>query len=501
MSQKKAEKELNTKPTEGQNWVYQTPIRWDRETDVLVVGSGSAGLSAAVEAVNAAAKVLILEKYEDLGGASAGCAIYNAYDSKLGLHRKMGIKDSPELFYEDTMKSGEYKADPELVRTMVEGSPDAINFMIDHGCEFEDELRPGEGTVARRFKLKKSGSLPGRLFSYVQNNGGEIMLNTRLTDLFREGYLRGRVVGARAVSKDGKEINIKAKKAVILATGIWNADEKMVLKEWPTVPKEVLEITKAFGALGLPFGPWTGEAIRIAERIGAATRHMNYISVHPYKSRLEYLKKGIAVAGLTRIPFEVHINLEGKRFHDESQLRGAMGDDVLKQPEATYFVIEDSNLLPKYKMPWVWDHLDIWLKEGYVFRTNTIQELANRLEKTYRVPANEIVKTVDEYNRYCETGLDQKFAKPREFLLKLDKPPFYSGPPYTASIEETNGGLHADVKAQVLDREGEVIPNLYAAGTCVGGHIGSQIGGIMGNYQIDAVVFGRIAGQNAAFGT
>ena len=474
------------------------PKEWDYETDVVVIGSGAAGMSAAVEVVEAGKSVLVLEQYEVLGGATGGCQIYSAWSSKLNLPQLVqGVEDNAELMFADSMKASGNMADPEQVRLMCEQSPDAINFLLDHGCEFEDTLRFAEGRNGQgKYALKIAGMLSPTLLPHVEK-GGKLLLGTKFTEIIKQDPPGNRVIGIKAVDKDGKELNIKAGQGIILATGMWTDDEKMLLRHWPTLSQEIIEIDRTFAGLGLPFGPFTGEAIRAAQRLGASTRHMDYFGGEGYYATPEYLQKGVAIGGLTRMPNEVHINLNGQRFYDEGKTRGSMAEDVFKQPEATYFVVEDGNLIPGSLMPWApMEKIEEWVAAGYMVRGNTIDELAAELESKFNIPATAVVETLTNYNSYCDTGVDMEFGKAKVFLTKLDTPPFYVSPPQTAKAEYTYGGVDANMNAQVLDLDGEVIPGLYAAGMCAGGHFGKD--SILGNYQINAVVFGRIAGKNAA---
>ena len=459
----------------------EVPETWDEEVDVLVVGTGAAGLSAAVTASESGAEVLVLEQYEALRGllgriSAAGTKMQEAD----------GIQDSAELFYEDWMKAGNYKPDPELVRIAAEQSNDAIEWLMSYGTEYKS-VKLGEGATVPRSHMGGADMAGGLLAAALEKSGGRIMFSTRLTRLIRERYMEGRVVGARAVGEDGKELTIKAKKAVIVATGRWRNDAAMLLEHWPALPTAQLQ-PAVFGESG----EW-GDVIREGLRIGASMRHMAYINLSPYSSMIE----GVAGSGIVKAPQELWVNLEGQRVTDESSLRGALGEAALAQPDATYFSILDSN--PDVLLLYLKDtmeEIDTWVNEGSIIRANTIEELAEGLEQKWGVPADAVVQTVAKYNEYCETGVDVEFNKPKESLVKLELPPFYSGPPYTCKVAMTVGGFSANAEAQARDMEGEVIPGLYAAGMCCGGHHGQD--SVMGNYQVDAVVFGRTAGKNAA---
>jgi len=464
-------------PSEIKPWL---PAKWDIEADVLIVGSGVGGLSAAIEASRAGAGVLILERYGLRGTLGRICAAGTKWQAALG------IKDSPDEFFKDWMWASQNKADPELVRIMCDQSADGLHFLAEFDGGIKHDVKLGEGTLIPRAHMgwTEQGLCSKNMLAAIEKNGGKIMLNTTFTELFREGFLAGRVVGGRAVGKDGKEFTIKAKRAIIMATGRWREDEKMLVEHWPLIPKEMIRAVEP-GVSGE-----LGEGIRAGMAINASMRHMDYIQLAPYISTTP------GVSNLTKAPMEIWVNLNGKRFTDESALRGKVAEDVFNQPEHKYFCIQDSNpnTFKKYLSPTM-ELVDTWVKEGKIGRANTIKELADWLEKKYGIPADAVVETVADYNKYCEAGVDLEFKKPKDALVKVEVPPFY-GSPYTCQIAMTTGGFHINAKAQVLDTELEVIPGLYAGGMCCGGHHG--VYSVMGNYQIDAIVFGRIAGKEVA---
>jgi len=458
------------------------PAKWDMEADVLIVGSGVGGLSAAIEAARAGAGVLMLEQYGLRGTVGRICAAGTKWQAA------QGIKDSPELFFQDWMRSGNYKGDPELIRIACEQSAEGLYLLEEFDGGIAHPVKLGDDAVIPRAHMgwTEGAVCSKNMLAAMEKSGGKIMLNTMLTGLFREGYLAGRVVGARAVDKDGKEFTVKAKRAIIMATGRWRNDSKMLLEHWPALPQEILQAAEHGKS-----GEWA-DGIRAGMAINASMRHMDYIELAPYVSVIPNFPGGC----LTKAPQEIWVNLNGVRFANEGGNRGKIAEDAFKQPNRTYFSIVDNN--PKVLGVYIkctWDELGTRVKEGSYIRANTIEELADALNKKWGVAADAVVKTVANYNKYCEGGADLEFGKPKEALVKVELPPFYAGP-YTCSIAMTTGGFRTNAKAQVLDPEGQVIPGLYAAGMCCGAHHGQY--SVMGNYQIDAIVFGRIAGKEVA---
>ncbi|MDR1422336.1 MAG: FAD-dependent oxidoreductase [Coriobacteriales bacterium] len=473
-------------------------ISWDYEAEVVIVGSGLAGMSAATEAIEAGASVIIVERFAELGGASGDSGKLVAWSSQLNLPQPDPSvpEDSADLLYKDMLAAGENKGDPEMLKILADQSVDGINFLLDRGVAFQNVLkfaegRQGQGTYA--YDLH-SGSPVSTLRELYLAAGGKLLTEMTMVDFVKKN---DRIVGIIALDADGSKVNFKALKAVIMGTGVWVNDEMMIRKHWPTVPEDVLEAGQYYGNQGVPFGPYTGEAIRAGERIGVGTRQMSTIACEGFYASFEYLKKGVAFAGLTRSPNELHVNLEGQRFIDESKCRGTLAAEVLKQTDHVYLVISDDHLVNgEYKMGYVNDEtLDKWVADGDVKRADTFEELAQQIHETWGVPTDALLETIHRYNSYCDDSVDPEFGKPDYFLWKIATPPYYAGPTMSVHPYPTLGGFDSDRDARVRDCDGTVIPGLYAAGLCAGGHLGTD--GILGSFQADALVFGRIAGKNA----
>ncbi len=466
---------------------------WDAETDVVVVGSGAAGVAAAVTAIEAGAEVVMLEKAEMVGGTTSATVQYCAYGSSLNIPQNFpDVEDSADLMFENAMAVSDGTADPALVRIWCDNSADAIDWMVDHGCEFKEKLKLSEGRQGQgKYIAKAAGELTTKLIPIVQEKG-ELLNNSELEEIIVDGD-SGRVLGV-AYQENGKDSKrIKARKAVILCTGPWTNDETMVPRHMNPLPETPSAAGETFASLGMPYGPFTGEAIRAAQRVGANVRHMEYLVSEPCYSTAELMTQGVAVAGITRTVNQVLVSSEGKRFTDEGKARGAIANDVLALPDNVFFPILDGHIVPDQANPTP-EILDKWIAGGFVAKGDTVEEMAAQAEQLFGIPQAALLDTVAQYNAGCAAGEDA-FGKDPHFLSPIDQPPFYAGPIETCIMLYTHGGLDADENARVKDVDGNVIPGLYAAGMCTGGHFGTDT--VSGDWQMDSVVFGRIAGQNA----
>lgn len=468
---------------------------WDYETDIVVVGSGAAGVASAVTALEAGAEVIMLEKEEFIGGATSATVQYCAYGSSLGIEQNFpDVTDSAELMFENAMSVSGGTADPALVRIWCEGSADAIDWMVEHGCEFKEKLKLSEGRQGQgKYIAKNAGELTTKLLPIVQEKG-QLLSKAPLEDIIVDSE-SGRVIGV-TFKDDGKDVKrIKARKAVILCTGPWSNDEVMVSRHMNPLPETSTKAGETFASMGMPYGPFTGEAVRSAQEVGAAVRHMEYLMSEPCYSTAELMTQGVAVAGITRTVNQVMVTSEGKRFTDEGKTRGAIANDVLALPDNLFYPILDGHIVPDQANPKP-EVLEKWIEGGFVAKGDTLEEMAAQAEQLFGIPQQTLLDTIATYNAACAAGEDAAFGKDPHFLVPMDQPPFYAGPVETCIMLYSHGGLDADEQARVKDVDGNVIPGLYAAGMCTGGQFGTDT--VSGDWQIGSVVFGRIAGKNAA---
>ncbi len=461
--------------------IYDMPPHWDAHTDVIVIGSGFAGLSAAAEARKQGAEVLILEKMNYFGGNSviAGGG-YCCWDSRLKLREKLDLgDDSPERHMADTLKGGGYLNDPELVKVLVREAPAGLDLLLDAGAVFSEKLHRIGGHSAFR-SHHAACNLAKVLKEHTLSLGAALRLNTTVTALCRDGGT-GPVKGVYVLS-DGGERRIAARRGVVVASGGFGNDQKMRASFQPAVGT-AYNCTNHKGA--------TGEMIRYARNIGADVLHMEHIQLFPCA---EPVGGGIDQFALDCYSGPgyglIHVNQAGRRFVNELEGRDVVSDAQVngcKKP--TYSILNAAvfDMLGRNNKA-----VEQGVSSGRIYRADTILELAAAIA----IPAEALVNTVTRHNEAVRQGIDPDFGCPvTSRMTALTEGPFYAIAQWP-SVHYTMGGLRIDTNAQVLDVSGNPIPKLYAAGEVCGGiHGKNRLGG---NAIAECVVFGRIAGKNVA---
>ena len=443
------------------------------DCDVVVVGAGGAGLTAASRATEEGAKVIVLEKMPIVGGNSLkATGGMNAAGTKF--QAALDITDSGvEEFIADTIAGGHDLNDPDLVRTMAENSSDAVDWLESIGAPLPKVAATG-GTVHKYLHEPEDGSAVGsylvdKLQTYCEKQGIEILLNTTATEILTED---GKVCGVLANDAD-KNYTINAK-AVVLATGGFGANFDLMTKYDPSLANAVT--TNHAGA--------TGDGILMAEAIGADTVDMDQIQLHP----TVYQETGLLVSESVRSMGGILVNCEGKRFCNDMSTRDAVSAAELEQPGAYAYIIFDQRIVNDLKS------CEKYIKNGLTVQADTYEELAKLMGLEGEAIDN-FVQTMDTWNKAVAAGEDAEFGRNNGMDEDLSTAPFYAIK-IAPGIHHTMGGIKIDTEAEVIDTEGNVIEGLYAAGETTGGvHGGNRIGG---NAVCDFVVFGRIAGTNAA---
>ena len=440
----------------------------DLEADIVIVGAGGAGMTAAINATQAGKKVIVLEKMPYAGGnTTKATGGMNAAETHY--QKEQGIEDSVAQFVEDTMKGGHEINDKDLVTVMAKNSAKAIDWLDSIGAPLPKVSFSG-GATNKRIHAPEDGSGVGAYlvtsFLRTMNELGiQVMYDTRATSLMT---LNGTVVGVQAES-DSANYTIHAK-AVILATGGFGNNEDMVVHYKPDLKGTVT--TSAPGV--------TGDGIRMAEAVGAALVDIDQIQLHPTveQSTSMLITEGVRGDGA------ILVNQEGKRFINELLTRDVVSAGELAQPGSYAYIIFDQHLRDGLKA------IEKYVSTGITVQGDTIEDLAEQLE----IDPATLADTLNKWNQYVADQKDPDFDRTTGMEADLSQPPYYAIK-IAPGIHHTMGGVKIDTSARVIDVSGKPIPGLFAAGEVTGGvHGGNRIGG---NAVADIVVFGKVASDSA----
>jgi urocanate reductase len=454
------------------------PEQWGSETDVIVVGTGFAGLAAAIEAHDGGNKVILLEKNSFIGGNSIiASGAYNAVDPDR--QQKQGIEDSIDLHYQQTLEAGDFKGEPDKVRFLTENALTGLKWLEKMGVSFEPTVYTALGALWPRTHdpadKGRGGAIIRALKNQVNKRGITILRKCRLSAILREKPLEGAVLGVQYESNE-KTACVKARKAVVICSGGFGADVEMRSTYDP-------RLTRDIPTTNVPSA--TGEAIRCATGIGADVTGMDHIQL--LIACNYYTKKYGSLINLG-VDAAIFINKNGVRFIAEDSRRNVLTDAILQQPEKLLLWVADDTCNKRYKPSLI----EKIIKTGRAFTAPRLEALAEILNEKLDVSPETFIRTVSRYNEFTKEGTDRDFGKVQKNLKPVETPPFYASP-VQAGVHYTVGGLRTkDVTCQVLDTHGNVIPHLYAAGEVMGGLHGSNRVG--GNATADCIVFGREAG-------
>ena len=488
------------------------------DADVVVIGAGGAGMTAAMTAADAGQKVVILESQAMVGGNSARATggmnaaktVYqdeNEFDQAAGVEKTLataaekyadnetitalaktvseqwaayqanptGYFDSVELMELDTMVGGKGINDPELVKTLCEGTADAIDWLDENGITLHNVSSFGGASVKRIHRpVNEEGkvvSVGAYMIPLLQENcekrGIDIVLNTTVDTILTDA--NGAAVGVSGTDKDSNTVVVNAK-SVILATGGFGANLDMVTQYKPELAGFMT--TNAAGA--------QGQGIEMATAIGAGTVDMDQIQIHP---TVEANTAALITEGL-RGDGAILVNANGERFIDEVGTRDVVSAAEIAQPGSYSWLIVDQAMADASSV------IQGYIKKGYTKTGATYEELAKELDVDPAAFAN----TMETWNSYVEAKNDPDFGR-TSFANPLNNGPYYAIK-VTAGVHHTMGGVTINSATEVLKEDGTVIPGLFAAGEVTGGvHGANRLGGTA---VADFVVFGRIAGESAA---
>ncbi|MCO7150199.1 flavocytochrome c [Vagococcus lutrae] len=449
--------------------------------DVVVVGSGGAGFSAAIEAKEAGKSVVLIEKMPAVGGntliSGAEMNVPNNW-----VQEKLGIKgDSPEKMAEDTIKGGDELGDPHMIHVMTENALDAATWLKDDiKVDFlDDQLFQFGGHSYKRALIPK-GHTGQEVITKFRAKADKleipIKLNTTAKELIQEN---NRITGVKAENKEGQMITYKAKNGVVLTTGGFGSNVEM-RKKYNEKMDESYMSTVTEGS--------TGDGIIMAEAVGADLTNMENIQTYPICNP----KTGvISLLADTRFDGAILVNQEGKRFVEELERRDVISNAILEQTGGYTYQLwnDDINKISGTMKVHEAEYEEL-LKQKMIVKADTLEEAA----AFFDIDIQNLKETVKKVNQYAKDGKDEEFNHRGE-LVSLAKGPYYIEKA-APSVHHTMGGLVINDKTEVLNKDGQPIPGLYAAGELTGVIHGSNRLG--GNAITDIIVFGRIAGQEVS---
>lgn len=473
-------------------------IKWDKEADVVVIGYGGAGVSAAISASDAGANVLVIEKNEKGGGStcvSGGGFIVSDDTDACNKYVQAILDDSLTV------------EDPAVVKTYTDATGTIVDYLGEILPDQEFTKYGGAGYTAlegadKVYKYNivtdKDEDAAGKLFDCLSaaadDRGIEVLYNTPATHLIKDS--EGQIIGVRA-EQDGNEICIKGKRGVILTLGGFAFNEDML--------NNYVKGGPIYG-MGNPGN--TGDGILMCQEVGTSLHHMNAVS-GGYGYKAEDVPMAYVNVGPGLYPSMIYVDKDGKRFANEIGIEAHAGIHVVdhfeslpvpRYPQVPMYAIFDETArsagpICMYRShcpkPWSTDNMTE-IEAGWIKKGSTPEELAANTG----LDPEALASTISGWNADVASGTDAEFGRPMtaKTAVSLNNPPYYALQ-LNPAILNTQGGPVRDVNAQILDPFGDPIPHLFSAG-----EFGSlwgiiyQGGGNVG----EALTFGRIAGQSAA---
>jgi len=467
----KKEEAKETEAVSGATQGGYTPIDQLKDKyDIIIVGAGGAGMSAALEAKEKGLNPVIFEKMPIAGGntmkSSSGM---NASETKF--QKEQGIQDSNDLFYEETLKGGHNTNDKDMLRFFVDNSASAIDWLDSIGIRLNNITITG-GMNEKRTHRPEDGSAVGQylvkgLMKNIQEKEIPLFVKADVKEITEKD---GKVNGVKVVI-DGNEEKTIAADAVVVTTGGFGANMDMISEVRSDL--KGLVTTNQIGS--------TGDGIKMIEKLGGTTVDMDQIQVHPTVQQEKSYLIGEAVRGEGAIL----VSSEGKRFTNELNTRDNVTAAINKLPEKSAYLVFDSGVKSRAKA------IQQYEKMGFVLQGESIEALA----KALNVPADQLKATVDTWNSAVKNKKDAEFGRTTGMDNDLSGAPYYAIK-IAPGIHYTMGGVKINTNTEVLNKDGKPIPGLYAAGELTGGlHGQNRIGG---NSVAEIIIFGRQAGIKSA---
>ncbi|GGE79403.1 flavocytochrome c [Shewanella carassii] len=469
----------------------QAPESFDELVDVLVVGSGFAGMAAALQAREAGVSVMVIDKMPVFGGNSTinGGAMAVAGSP---LQKQAGIEDSVDAMVADMLRAGRGMNDVEMLKLVCNGTAESCQWLIDYGVKWKPFVQHFGGHSVQRVlqTVESSGAGIIRPLVKAARAKGVIMKNqTKLESFIRDSD--GRVIGVEVREgyyfpreRTGKLRTIGARKGVIMATGGFGRDIEYRMMQLPELNND-LDSTNHPGA--------TSEALKQMMLLGANPIHLDQIQLGPWASPDE---KGFGTASqfntIATYPHGIVVDVRtGERFFNELADRKARADAIMTR--------RDEHNNPVYPIGFTnaegaknAQTLDWGIKYKVITKAETLDELA----KAYGMPADKLKAQVARWNEAVKTREDKEFGRPMQEAIVLDKGPWYAVRMWP-KVHYCMGGVKVNTNSEVLHLvSNKPIPGLYAAGESTGGiHGASRLGACA---VAEGIVTGRNAGQNCA---
>ena len=467
----------------------KTPTKWDMTTDVVVAGSGAAGMAAAICAIEQGVKVDVFEKEkENYGGCAFICGGILNLQGGTRLQKSQGSKDTPEAYYKrltDPKDPQMRKNNRALMKKVSQLSPAIQEWLEARGVKFFEHYQsnsdsqhtatyhtiwwsdPGE---ARPKPQPQGGFMSGQgimipLRRHFESKGGQIHFGHKIVDVYKDDS--GKVIGAKAEKTDGSIVNIRATRGVVLAGGSWKANvelrkisdprftENMFSSGWPFVSPDGSAILAGIRAGGMYIGSsGHDDSGQMRRKFGT--------SRYNWRKGSKYGCPGLEVAGKKWNEL-IFTNCDGDRFVEEVDRSFKSGkywfyDLALVQPEQKIWIIFDDATARKYR----WSIEEPVCEKGYAFSASSLAELAKQTGQVH------LEKTVARYNKFVEQKKDEDFDRPAAAMTKkIEKAPFYAVR-CVLGVHNLAGGLHVNENSQCIGSDGKVIPGLYAAGESAG---------------------------------
>ncbi|SLL05442.1 succinate dehydrogenase subunit A [Mycobacteroides abscessus subsp. abscessus] len=470
-TQKQEKEEKEAEVVSGASQTNYTPYEELKDSyDIIIVGAGGAGMTAALEAQAKGLNPVIFEKMPVAGGnttkASSGM---NASETKF--QKEQGIEDNNDLFYEETLKGGHGTNDKEMLRFFVDNSASAIEWLDRIGIRLNNLTITG-GMNEKRTHRPEDGSAVGQyivdgLLKNVQEKDIPLFVNAEVKGITEKD---GTVNGVDVLFNQTDEKSITAK-AVIVTTGGFGSNMDMIKEVRSDLGDYVT--TNQAGS--------TGDGIKMIEKLGGATVDLEQIQVHPTVQQEESYLIGEAVRGEGAIM----VSAEGKRFTNELDTRDKVTAAINELPEKSAYLVFDSGVKSRAKA------IEQYEKLGFVLEGETIEALAEKMN----VSSEELKVTLDTWNKAVTNKDDQAFGRTTGIENDLASAPFYAIK-IAPGIHYTMGGVKINTNTEVLNEDGQPITGLFAAGEVTGAlHGENRIGG---NSVSEIIIFGRQAGIKSA---